>query len=162
MAARARTSAFDIQRKAQTFLVDQLSRLGLEAETLPGGDPSLLIVSDRGGRRSLVVRILPAAGPHRRGGRGSLGLHWMLRSDIEDYAALVDLSRRRAWLLPAAEFRSRAQPLPGGRFHLDWLVVPLGRPRSRPPPEHEFDEYLLEAAACRFLKQEPPEKEESP
>jgi len=49
-------------------------------------------------------------------------LHWMLTDDGEDCVALVDLSREAVWLLPAVEFRNRAQPLPGGRFHLDWLV----------------------------------------
>ena len=94
---------------------------------------------------SLVLKLLAAAAPHHRGGRGSLGLHWMLRSDTEDYVAVVDLSREAIWLLKAEEFRTRAQPLAGGRFHLDWLVLSLGpRQRSQVPSEDEFQQYRLE------------------
>jgi len=92
-----------------------------------------------------VLKLLAVAAPHHRGGRGSLGLHWMLRSGNEDYVALVDLSREAIWLLNAEEFRARAQPLAGGRFHLDWIVLSLGpRQRSQVPSEDEFELYRLE------------------
>ncbi len=70
-------------------------------------------------------------------------MHWMLQSDVEDYVALVDLSREAIWLMPSVDFRKRAQPLAGGRFHLDWLVWRLS-PRSTVEDEDAFEEYRLE------------------
>lgn len=93
--------------------------------------------------RPLLLKLLAASAPHRRGGRGSFGLHWLLQSDVEDYVAMVDLSRAAVWLLSAADFRAQAQRLPAGRFHLDWLVLRLS-PRSRVPDEEAFAGYLLE------------------
>jgi hypothetical protein len=67
----------------------------------------------------------------------------VLPSDFEEYVALVDLSREAIWLMPSPEFRSRAQPLKGGRWHLDWLAVRLGR--SLVADEGEFELYRLES-----------------
>jgi len=90
-----------------------------------------------------LVRVVGRRGPHRRGGRGSLGLHWVLGPGPEELVALVDVSRRLVWLLPREEFCRRAQPLPGGRFHLDWVVLPLGRGGRALPKEEEWEPYLV-------------------
>ncbi len=94
------------------------------------------------GGRMMIVKLLAQAAPHRRGGRGSLGLHWVLPSDFEECVALVDVSREAVWLLPAGEFRSRAQALEGGRWHLDWLVLRLRQ--SKVAEEEEFERFRLE------------------
>ena len=127
---RARLAAFGIGLEALPDL--PAGRHGLPlgyAMLLPGG-------------QMRVVKVLPRAAPHRRGRQGNLGMHWMLRSDFEDYVALVDLAREIVWLLPSGEFRSRAAPVTGGRWHLDWLVVRAAR--SRVPDEAEFERYRLE------------------
>jgi len=65
----------------------------------------------------------------------------MLRSDVEDWVALVDTVRELVWLLPTPEFRSRASPQKGGRWHLDWFVS--NAKRSRWPAEEELNCYRL-------------------
>ncbi len=90
-----------------------------------------------------LVRILGRRGPHRRGGRGDLGLHWVLEPGPEEMVALVDLSRSLVWLLPREEFHRRAQPWPGGHLHLDWIVLPLGRGSKSLPREEEWEPYLV-------------------
>ena len=117
-------------------MFEALAGVGLRAEAAP---PDILISSPSG--RSALVRLLAAAAPHHRGGRGSLGLHWMLPDTPAEFVALVDLSRRQGWLLPIDDFRAKAQPLSEGRFHLDWIVAPLGKRRSRAPDEEEFAPY---------------------
>jgi hypothetical protein len=47
-------------------------------------------------------------------------------------------------MLPAATFRKEAQPLTGGRHHLDWIVVPPGKYLASVPMETEFDEFRLD------------------
>ncbi len=100
--------------------------------------------------RSVLVRVLAAAAPHQRGGRGSLGLHWMLSETPADFVAVVDLSRRRSWLVPAADFEVRAQPLPGRRFHLDWIVGERSGTSTPVPGEGEFESYVFARALARL------------
>ncbi|MCH8994950.1 MAG: hypothetical protein IH959_08310 [Chloroflexi bacterium] len=152
-ARRARPSpSASIRPRALDFVVEALAGVGLTAEETPPDVPADLLVAGRSGR-SAVVRLLAAAAPHHRGGRGSLGLHWMLPDTAAEFVAVVDLSRRQGWLIPTADFRARAQPVSGGRFHLDWIVVPLGRTRARVPDEHEFEEYAFERALAELAHQ---------
>ena len=130
----------ELHRAAEELLRARLEALGIGFEPLPDLPLGYAMLLPGGQMR--VVKVVPRAAPHRRGGRGSLGLHWVLPSDFEEYAALVDLSRETVWLMPSAEFRSRAQPLSGGRWHLDWLVLRLGR--SKVADEAEFERYRLE------------------
>lgn len=62
-----------------------------------------------------------------------------------DLVAMVDLSCGAIWRMEAAEFRARAQPLPGDRFHFDWIVWRLS-PRSQAEDEVAFERYRLENA----------------
>jgi hypothetical protein len=149
------------------LVIEALRGVGLRAEAASKDVPADLVVAGPSGR-SVLVSVLAAAAPHHRGGRGSLGLHWMLRDTAADFIALVDLSRERGWLIPAADFRARAQPLSDGRFHLDWIVVPLGsmRPDGRPqtgarpgpsgrtpvPDEEEFAPYAYERALPELVR----------
>ena len=128
-----------IRRQALEFLIEALAAVGLRGEPAPNNVAADLVVEAMG--ETVLIRLLAAAAPHRRGGRGSLGLHWMLPDAAAEFVALVDLSRRRGWLMPAADFRARAQPMSGGRFHLDWIVSPLGKTRSRASGEEEFARY---------------------
>jgi|FaiFalFF_MnMetaG_3_1042247.scaffolds.fasta_scaffold01579_6 hypothetical protein len=107
--------------------------------------PGLISLPGPGGQR--LVRVLGRWGPHRRGGRGDLGLHWVLEPGPEEMVALVDLSRSLVWLLPREEFQRRAQPWPGGRLHLDWIVLPLGRGKRGLPREEEWELYLVRGGA---------------
>ena len=86
-------------------MFEALAGVGLRAEAAP---PDILISCPSG--RSALVRLLAAAAPHHRGGRGSLGLHWMLPDTPAEFVTLVDLSRRQGWLLPIDDFRAKAQP----------------------------------------------------
>ena len=70
----------------------------------------------------------------------------MLGDTPAEFVALVDLSRRQGWLLLIDDFRAKAQPLSEGRFHLDWIVVPLGKRKSTAPDEGEFASYAFERA----------------
>ncbi|MBI1886603.1 MAG: hypothetical protein HYS09_09885 [Chloroflexi bacterium] len=126
---------------AEGVLRRRLADYGAGLETATAGHEGLYVLLSPDGRTALL-RLLANAAPHRRSGN-NLGLHWMLRSDIEEYVALVDVSRESVWLLPAADFRARAQPLPGGRFHLDWLALRLSA-RSRVADEDQFEQYRLE------------------
>ncbi len=122
----------------------EATALALEALARGGArllGPGLIALPGSGGVR--LVRVLGRRGPHRRGGRGSLGLHWLLGPGPEELVALVDLSRRLVWLLPRQEFCRRAQPLPGGHYHLDWIVLPLGRGGKALPREEEWEAYLV-------------------
>lgn len=60
-----------------------------------------------------------------------------------DFVGLVDLSRPRAWLFPGAEYRTRAQAASGGRYHLDWIVVPISNTCAKVEPEEAFEEFRL-------------------
>lgn len=134
-----RPAAAEVQARALALLRARVASHGFSLE--PDEDTALRLFLPGG--TSARLRLLAAAAPHRRGGRGSWGLHWMLTDDGEDYVALVDLSREAVWLMPTADFRDRAQPLPGGRFHLDWLVWRLS-PRSQVEDEDAFEQYRLE------------------
>jgi hypothetical protein len=134
-----------LHQRALEFVLSELGHAGLRAEAAPPDLPGDAAIVGRDGR-SLLVRILVRAGPHHRGGRGSLGLHWMLRDTPAEFVALVDLSRRLGWLLPTAHFRAQASALSDGRFHLDWIVVPLTGRTSRVPQEGEFERYAFESA----------------
>lgn len=155
-----------------------MAGVGLRAEAPPPDLPGDLLVAGPAGQ-SVLLRLLAAAAPHHRGGRGSLGLHWMLPDTPADFAAVVDLSRRCGWLIPTADFQARAQPLSGGRFHLDWIVVPLGRtrPNSRSqtgarrspsgktqvPEEGEFASYAFERALPELARRlAPPPSDPAP
>ncbi len=131
-----------IRRQALEFLIDTLAGGGLRAEAAPN-DIAADVIVELSTQRSVSVRLLAAAAPHRRGGRGDLGLHWMLPDTSAEFVALIDISRPRGWLMPAADFRARAQPMAGGRFHLDWIVAPLGKTRSPAPDEEEFAQYAF-------------------
>lgn len=131
---------------AEAILRQRLAARGIRLEAAPG-DAYTATLPD--GRR-LILKLLARAAPHRRGGGNNLGLHWLLHSDVEDYVALVDLWRSEAWLMPVAVFRERARPLPGGRFHLDWLVLRLS-PRSRLADEADFEAYRFDVAIPRLL-----------
>lgn len=132
--------AAETRRAAEALLRARLAVAGIGLEPLPDL-PLAYALLPRGGKIR-IVKLLAQAAPHRRGGRGSLGLHWLLPSDFEEFVALVDLSREAVWLLPAPEFRSRARPLEAGRYHLDWLVLRLGR--SKVADELEFESFRLE------------------
>jgi len=143
-------SSADLHRAAKGLLQERLAAFGVALEPLPdlpAGSAMLLP-----GGRMRVVKVLVREAPHRRGGRGDLGMHWMLNSDFEDYAALVDLSRQTIWLMPAAQFKSRARPVRNGRWHLDWIVSRTAR--SRWPDESEFEEYGLERVVGGLLEKE--------
>ncbi len=140
-----------VRRKGLDLVIGALRGAGLRAEAASKDVPADLMVAGPSGW-SVLVSVLAAAAPHRRGGRGSLGLHWMLRDTAADFIALVDLSRERGWLIPAADFRARAQPLSDGRFHLDWIVVPLGRMRTQVPDEEEFAPYAYERALPELVR----------
>ena len=133
-------STAEVHQAAEALLRARLAAAGIGLEPLP--DLPLAFALLPPGGRMRIVKVLARPAPHRRGGRGSLGLHWLLPSDFEEYVALVDLSRQALWLLPAPEFRSRAQPLEAGRYHLDWLVLRLGR--SKVADESEFEGFKLE------------------
>ena len=138
----------ETRQAAEKLLRARLADAGIALESLPDLPLAYALLPPEGGMRpdgrpsGRIVKLLAQAAPHRRGGRGSLGLHWLLPSDFEEYVALVDLSREAVWLLPAPEFRSRAQPLEAGRYHLDWLVLRLGR--SKVADESEFEGFKLE------------------
>jgi len=132
--------AVETRRAAEVLLRTRLAAAGIGLEPLPDL-PLAYALLPRGGKMR-IVKMLAQAAPHRRGGRGSLGLHWLLPSDFEEFVALVNVSREAVWLLPAPEFRSRAQRLEAGRYHLDWLVVRLGR--SNVADELEFEPFRLE------------------
>jgi hypothetical protein len=123
--------------EAVRLVTRSLARHGLEARTLA---PGLLAVRWPDGREGLA-RVLSRPGPHRRGGRGALGMHWLLPPGAEELVALADLGRGLVWLLTRDQFQARARPQRGGRFHLDWLVLPLGP--SSLPAEEEFEAFLL-------------------
>ncbi|HXG41327.1 MAG TPA: hypothetical protein VNL95_01220 [Dehalococcoidia bacterium] len=114
-----------------------LARHRLEARPLA---PGVLLVRWPGGQERLA-RVLARPGPHRRGGRGALGMHWLLPPGGEELVALADLGRGLAWLLTRRQFEAYARPERGGRYHLDWLVLPLGP--STLPMEEEFEPFLL-------------------
>jgi hypothetical protein len=139
---RERQSPLVIRRQAIQLSNERLSSVGFEVENAPPGFRADLKIRRR--RASFLVKVLAAAAPHHRGGTGSLGLHWMLNETAADDIALVDLSRSKVWLLPSGDFRSKAQPLTGSRYHLDWIVVPLGKAPTKVPGEEEFTCYLLE------------------
>ncbi len=141
-----------IRRCAISFVVEALRTVGLQAEPTPADLPGDLLASGGSGR-SVFVCLLAAAAPHHRGGRGSLGLHWVLAETPADSVALVDLSRASGWLIPTDDFRARAQPLSGGRFHLDWIVVALGRRHSKVASEEEFATYLFEQSLPELARQ---------
>jgi hypothetical protein len=129
-----------LHRAAEELVRSRLAVGGVELERmaeLPDGYAVLLPAG-----RMYVAMVLVRQGPHARGSGNTLGMHWTVRSDVEDFVALVDLSRQAVWLLPSADFRSRARPQKGGRWHLDWLVS--GGSRSRLPGESEFERYRLD------------------
>ena len=72
----------------------------------------------------------------------------MLPETVADRVALVDLSRSLCWMLPVSTFREEAQALAGGRNHLDWIVVPLGKYSTGVPMEPEFDKFRLDGAGA--------------
>mgnify|MGYP000477653685 CR=1 FL=1 len=126
-----------LMEEAERLALAALSRQGARAERLMAG---VLLLRQRDGQERLV-RVLARRGPHHRGGRGALGMHWLLPPGPEELVALTDVGRRLVWLLPRREFEARARPQAGGRHHLDWLVLPLGP--SSLPLEEEFEGYLL-------------------
>lgn len=138
-------SEAEVHRRAEQFVARALARAGLRTEPAPRELGSgLLAVGESG--RSTVVQVLVREGPHRRGGGLNLGMHWMLRPTGAKQVALVDLARRRGWLLPVEEFCARARPVAGGRFHLDWIVARLGRTRTKIADEEEFASFAFERA----------------
>ncbi len=125
-------------------LLSQGTELALKALAPLGAialDKGLLALPTE--RKRKLVRVLVRLGPHRRGGRGDLGLHWVAPSGPEELLALVDVSRSLVWLMPREVFCQRAQPWPRGAFHLDWIVLPLGKRRSHWPQEEEWESYLV-------------------
>ena len=134
-----------LHERANRLVIEAMRAAGLAAEPAPRDVPAQVLVATASGR-ALLVHVLVREAPHRRGGGGNLGLHWMTRDTPADFVALVDLSRRRGWLLPMEDFRTRARPAAGGRFHLDWIVLPLSPTRSRVPDENEFEPYAFETA----------------
>lgn len=139
-----------IHRAAEELLRLRLAPFGIGLEPLP--DLPLAYAMLLPGGRMQVVKLLAREGPHLRGGRGDLGMHWMLRSDVEDFVALVDTRRENVWLMPSSEFRSKARLQRGARWHLDWFVERRGR--SIWSDEGEFEDHGLERALERLLKTE--------
>ena len=137
----------ELHRRAERFVVRALKRARLRAEALGG---HLLVAVPSG--RSTMVRVLMRQGPHRRGGGLNLGLHWMLGATEAEHVALVDLTRRRGWLLPLGEFCSRARPVAGGRFHLDWIVARLGTTRTKIADEAEFAPYAFDESLPQLAR----------
>jgi hypothetical protein len=135
-----RASVREIRKEAVQLVTDRLRLASFTVEPAPRGSVADLVAKRR--RTSHLVKVLAAAAPHRRGGTGSLGLHWMLPESAADLVALVDLSRQSSWLLPASDFKSKAQALAEGRFHLDWLVEGNSG-RTRIPNEEDFHSYRL-------------------
>jgi hypothetical protein len=140
---RCRPSSSVIRHQAIQLLTERLLSGGYVIEPAPHGFRADLLARQAG--RSHLIKVLAAAAPHHRGGTGSLGLHWLLTETAADLVALVDLSRSRVWLLATHDFRSKAQALSGGRYHLDWIVVPIGSRRNRVAVEEQFDRYRLTA-----------------
>jgi hypothetical protein len=134
-----------LHERANRFVIDAMQAAGLTAELAPRDLPAQVVIGSPSGK-ALLVLVLVREAPHRRGGGGNLGLHWMTRDAPADFVALVDLSRRRGWLLPMEDLRARARPVAGGRLHLDWIVLPLSPTRSRVPDESEFEPYAFELA----------------
>ncbi len=140
-----------MHRRAERFVVRALTRAGLRAEAGPPGlGPSLLVSGPSG--RSTIVRVLVREGPHRRGGGANLGMHWMLGPTEAKEIALVDLARRRGWLISARQFRKRARPVAGGRYHLDWIVARLGHTRTTIAGEDEFALHAFERALSMLAR----------
>jgi hypothetical protein len=128
-----------LRRRALEFAAERLRSTGFVVEDAPPGLRAELLLSED--RQTYLVKLLATAAPHRLGPRGSIGLHWMLPETPAELVALVDLSRSRLWLLPAADFKRLAQPVSGGRFHLDWIVVHLSNARTRIRDEDYFEAY---------------------
>jgi hypothetical protein len=122
------------------LLTERLTSAGFHVEPARLHPSVDLLIRQEG--MPLLVKLLTGA-PHYRGGTGSLGLHWMLPATIVDRVALVDLARSVCWMLPSSTFREQAQPMAGDRYHLDWIVVPLGKYPKSIPMETEFDRFKL-------------------
>ena len=135
-------SAGAIRKRGVALVREALARAGLAVATASAGLAAELAIVRSDGDE--LVKVLTAAAPHRRGGSGSLGLHWLLGDTAAEVVALVDLSREKAWLMPTAEFRRLAEALTGGRFHLDWIVVPIGRAPLGVAMEAALDAYAIE------------------
>ena len=140
---RERESSRAIREHATVLLTEWLCSAGYEVEPAPTGLRIDLIIR-RQGQNEEMVKVLAAAAPHHRGGTGSLGLHWLLSETAADCVALVDLSRSFCWMIPVSTFKMEAQPLADGRYHLDWIVVPLGKHSNKVPPESKFEEFELD------------------
>ena len=67
----------------------------------------------------------------------------MLSDLVADFVAVADLPRLLCWLIPRSIFIKEAQPLAGDRYHLDWIVVPLGKHSTKVPLESKFLEFKL-------------------
>jgi len=139
-----------LHAEAEALLRRRLAAAGICLERLP--EVALGYAMLLPGARMRVAKVLPRKGPHPRGRTGAMGMHWMLRSDVEDFVVLADTGRELVWLLPAMEFRRLASPQRGGRWHLDWFVVRTGA--SRLPDEGDMDEYRIEKALERLLEEE--------
>jgi hypothetical protein len=143
-AVQATTSSQQTRRLAIQFTTDALMRAGFLVEPAPRGFLADLLI--RQPRRSRLVRVLSAAGPHRRGGVGNLGLHWLLNETAADLIALVDLSRSQGWLFTLDDFGTQAKLTMKGSYHLDWIVARPGPNRSQVPDEAAFETRRFEFA----------------
>src|SRR5439155_21355815 len=123
-------SSSSVRSEAIRLCTERLASAGYRVQRPPSGFAADLRISRD--RAIQLVKVLGAAAPHRRGGSGSLGLHWLLSETPADAVALVDLSRAKVWLLPIEEFQRRAISLVGGRLHLDWIVLALGKSPPKP------------------------------
>ena len=84
------------------------------------------------------------------GGKGKHGLDWWISENSPaQYAALVDLSSDRIWLLSHDEVSKLAQQKSSGRYHLYMYIDPTVKPSKtgRFVHSYEFEKFILENCA---------------
>jgi hypothetical protein len=100
--------------------------------------------------RPITIQVKTNLRPKPAGGKGKDILDWWVPVESPAYyAALVDLSSQRIWLLSQEEVAELAQQTSNGRYHLGMYVDPTAKPKKVEKLTHsyEFERYLLQNRA---------------
>lgn len=118
-----------------------------------GGVDSAPLTTDQGvdlvayssveNRKPVTIQVKAST---QHGGTGGKYLTWQVKKDCPaEYIAVVDLTRRKLWLIKTEKFNSEAKLTSEGKYKLQWCIRG-SKFRGLNKKEEDFGDYEMDTA----------------
>ena len=147
-----------IGRCGELLVQLELLKRGIESSALTTDTGIDLVAYFNEKSKALTIQVKCNLKAKPGGGKGRPHLDWWIPLECPaDIVALSELEENRIWLFTASEIRACAQQQTEGRIHM-MMAIEIDTPKRRdgkPSNINEFDQYLINNAIPRIVKNLP-------